>query len=274
MKLLEVIELRHVYPGGVVALEGVNVAIEEGEKVAVVGQNGSGKTTLCRHFNGLLRPTSGKVLLKGVDTAGKTIGELSRTAGYVFQNPSHQLFCSTVWEEVQFGAKNIGLRGEELNTRVKDTLEFFGLARIGKKHPLSFSSGVRKLVALASVYAMRPRLLVLDEPTTGQDHWGREQVGHAVTKMAGDGCACVVVTHDMNFVATYTDRVVVMTEGKVIKEGSPREVFSDWESMKRAFIAPPQVSKLAHMLAGKGVSQRVLTPEELAEELVEKDVIS
>lgn len=273
LSLLEVIELRHVYPGGVLALDGVSLTVREGERVAIVGQNGSGKTTLCKHFNGLLRATSGKILLKGVDTAGKTIGELSRIAGYVFQNPSHQLFCSTIWDEVEFGAKNVGLRGDELKARVQDTLEFFGLAAMAKKHPLSFSSGVRKLVAFASVYAMRPQLLVLDEPTTGQDHWGREKVGEAVNKIAADGCACVVVTHDMNFVATYAQRVVVMAQGKIIMEGHPKEVFSDAECMRKAFIAPPQVSVLARRLADKGVSERVLTPEELAADLVEKGVV-
>ncbi|KYH30796.1 energy-coupling factor ABC transporter ATP-binding protein [Neomoorella mulderi] len=269
-KVAEVVNLRYVYPGGVEALKSINLVLEKGTKVAIIGQNGSGKTTLAKHFNGLLKPTSGKVFVNGIDTATKSTGELARYVGYVFQNPNHQLFSKTVKEEIEFGLKNIGLKGEALRERLIETLDFFGLRPLAFKQPLSFSSGVRKLVALASVYAMRPPILFLDEPTTGQDHPGKVKIGQMIEKMAHEGHTIVVITHDMNFVSRFTERVVVMAQGEIIRDGTPAEIFADRETMEKAHIEPPQIFALARKLAEDGIEINALSPREMAAAFVSR----
>lgn len=273
-KVAETVNLKHVYPGGVEALKNISLVLEKGTRVAIVGQNGSGKTTLSKHFNGLLRPTAGKVFINGIDASTKTTGELSHLVGYVFQNPNYQLFCKTVKEEIEFGLKNIGLEGKELKKRLIETLEFFDLKSVAFEQPLSFSSGVRKLVALASVYAMRPPILFLDEPTTGQDHPGKEKVGQMILRMVNEGHTIVVITHDMNFVSKFTERVIVMAQGEIIKDGATSEIFSDTETMKKAHIEPPQVYKMARRFAVNGIHLNASSPSAMAESLIRQGVIS
>lgn len=269
----EAVDLSHTYPGGVQALKNINLSLSKGTRVAIVGQNGSGKTTLSKHFNGLLRPTSGKVLIDGIDAKSKTTGELAQSVGYVFQNPNYQLFSKTVREEIEFGLRNIGLEGEELRRRLIEALDIFDLRPLVNKQPLSFSSGIRKIVALASVYAMHPPILFLDEPTTGQDHPGKEKIGQLLLTMANEGHTIVVITHDMNFVAKYVERVIVMAQGEIIKDGTPREIFSDYAVMEKAHIQPPQVFSLARSLASYGVQKDLLNPLEMAENLVQRGLI-
>jgi energy-coupling factor transport system ATP-binding protein len=272
-KIAETVGLRHIYPGGVEALKDINLSFERGTKVAIIGQNGSGKTTLAKHFNGLLRPTSGKVFVNGIDTSSRSVGELAREVGYVFQNPNHQLFSKTVKEEIEFGPRNIGLEGNALRNRLIETLDFFELRGIAFKQPLSLSSGVRKLVALASVYAMRPSILFLDEPTTGQDHPGKMKIGQMVEKMANEEHTIIVITHDMEFVTKFTERVIVMAQGEVICDGTPSEIFTDWDTMNRAHIEPPQVYVLARKLTEIGITINALNPAEMAAALVQRRLI-
>lgn len=272
-KIAETVGLKHIYPGGVEALKDINLSFERGTKVAIIGQNGSGKTTLAKHFNGLLRPTSGKVFVNGIDTNSRSVGELAREVGYVFQNPNHQLFSKTVKEEIEFGPRNIGLEGNALRNRLIETLDFFELRGIAFKQPLSLSSGVRKLVALASVYAMRPSILFLDEPTTGQDHPGKMKIGQMVEKMANEGHTIIVITHDMEFVTKFTERVIVMAQGEVICDGTPSEIFTDWDTMNRAHIEPPQVYVLARKLTEIGITINALNPAEMAAALVQRRLI-
>lgn len=272
-KIAETVGLKHIYPGGVEALKDINLSFERGTKVAIIGQNGSGKTTLAKHFNGLLRPTSGKVFVNGIDTNSRSVGELAREVGYVFQNPNHQLFSKTVKEEIEFGPRNIGLEGNALRNRLIETLDFFELRGIAFKQPLSLSSGVRKLVALASVYAMRPSILFLDEPTTGQDHPGKMKIGQMVEKMANEEHTIIVITHDMEFVTKFTERVIVMAQGEVICDGTPSEIFTDWDTMNRAHIEPPQVYVLARKLTEIGITINALNPAEMAAALVQRRLI-
>lgn len=272
-KIAEAVGLKHIYPGGVEALKDINLSFERGTKVAIIGQNGSGKTTLSKHFNGLLRPTSGKVFVNGIDTNSRSVGELAREVGYVFQNPNHQLFSKTVKEEIEFGLRNIGLEGNALRNRLIETLDFFELRGIAFKQPLSLSSGVRKLVALASVYAMRPPILFLDEPTTGQDHPGKMKIGQMVEKMANEEHTIIVITHDMEFVTKFTERVIVMAQGEVICDGTPSEIFSDWDTMNRAHIEPPRVYVLARKLTEIGITINALNPAEMAAALVQRRLI-
>ncbi|MDP4109430.1 MAG: ATP-binding cassette domain-containing protein [Bacillota bacterium] len=270
----QTIDLNHVYPGGVNALKNINLTLEKGVRVAIVGQNGSGKTTLSKHFNGLLRPTSGKILINGTDVATKKTGELASLVGYVFQNPNYQLFSNTVKDEIEFGLKNMNLKAEEIRERLIETVDFFDLRKIAKKQPLTFSSGVRKLVALASVYAMRPPILFLDEPTTGQDHPGKEKIGQMILKMSQEGHTIVVITHDMNFVMRFAERVIVMAEGEIVKDASPREIFCDSVTMEKAHLNPPQVFSLARRLNSFGIPLDTSNPNEMAEAIAQRRATS
>lgn len=269
----QVDNLSHIYPGGVEALKDINLILKRGEKVAIVGQNGSGKTTLSKHFNGLLRPTKGSIKINGMDVAKKKVGEMAKYVGYVFQNPNYQLFSSTVREEIKFGLKNLKLSDNEIKVRTKETLEAFNLTGVAKKQPMSLSGGVRKIVALASVYAMQPSILFLDEPTTGQDQPGKTRIGELIQTMAENGHTIVVITHDMNFVVDFVDRVVVMVQGKIIKDGTPGEIFSDEKTMKKAHIQAPQVVAMANRMRDKGVDIDVLTAKQLASTIVERGIL-
>lgn len=273
-KIIETIQLNHTYTDGTQALKSIDLCIEEGEKIAIVGQNGSGKTTLSKHFNGLLRPTCGQVLVNGRDICNTSTGELSRFIGYVFQNPSYQLFSRSVQEEIKFGLKNIGLKGNELTKRIQETMDYFDLSKDRERQPLSFSSGVRKLIALASVYAMRPQLLILDEPTTGQDHLGKEKVGMLLQKLANAGHTYIVITHDMNFVAKFATRVIVMAKGEIIQDGSPAKLFTNTKVMQKAHLHPPQVFSLAQRLAIANDKQNDLDPPKMAKLLVREGMVS
>jgi energy-coupling factor transport system ATP-binding protein len=239
---LRVEELVHVYPtGSVRALDGVDLVIGSGERVALVGQNGSGKTTLVRHLNGLLRPTAGRVLVGEDDAATLTVARLARRVGLVFQDPDRQIFAASVREEVAFGPRNLGVRGEALEAAVADALELTGLAGEERTNPYDLGESRRKLLTLASVLAMRTPVLVLDEPTTGQDERGVGRVRAIVGAVAGEGRSVIVISHDMRFVAEVAERVVVMRAGRVILDGTPAEAFAaaNRAALSSTFLEPP-----------------------------------
>ena len=242
--------LVHIYEGGVRALEGVDLAITAGERVALIGQNGSGKTTLVRHFDGLLRPTAGRVLIGGVDAAVRTVGQLAREVGLVFQDPDRQIFASTVRGEVEFGPRNLGLRGAALRSAVGEALEATGLGEAADLNPYDLGTSRRKLLALASVLAMGTPVLVLDEPTTGQDMRGMAIVEEIVAAVSAAGRTVVAISHDMRFVAEWFERVVVMRQGRVVLDGSPAEVFAadQWETLRSTFVEPPLPAVLGDRL--------------------------
>ena len=235
-------ELVHVYPdGGVRAVDGVSLRIRAGERVALIGQNGSGKTTLVRHLNGLLRPTSGRVVVDGTDAASRSVATLARSVGLVFQDPDRQVFSPSVRGEVEFGARNVGLRGGALDAAVAAALEETGLADVVDSNPYDLGGSRRKLLALASVLAMGTPVLVLDEPTTGQDARGVERVRRVVEAAGGAGRTVIAVSHDMPFVAETFRRVVVLRAGRVILDGAPDAVFAAdaWEALRSTFVEPP-----------------------------------
>lgn len=242
--------LVHVYDGGVSALDGVDLSVAAGERVALIGQNGSGKTTLVRHFDGLLRPTSGRVLVGGVDAAGRTVAQLAREVGLVFQDPDRQIFASTVRGEVEFGPQNLGLRGAALRSAVANALTATGLEKAAETNPYDLGTSRRKLLALASVLAMRTPVLVLDEPTTGQDMRGMAIVEEVVAAVSAAGRTVVAISHDMRFVAERFDRVVVMRQGRIVLDGSPAEVFArdQWETLRSTFVEPPLAAVLGDRL--------------------------
>jgi energy-coupling factor transport system ATP-binding protein len=241
----------HVYqPGGVRALDDVSLRVGRGERAAVIGQNGSGKTTLVRHLNGLLRPDTGRVLIDGTDAAGRTVAELARSVGLVFQDPDRQIFAGSVLAEVSFGPRNLGMRGGRLKEAVASALKAVGLADAATTNPYDLGSSRRKLLALASVLAMRTPILVLDEPTTGQDMAGIEIVRSVIERAHGDGRTVIAISHDMEFVASAFDRVIVMRDGTVIGDGTPASVFapSGWDQLRSTHLEPTPAARVGERL--------------------------
>jgi energy-coupling factor transport system ATP-binding protein len=224
---IDVAGLRHTYPGSTVeAVRGVDLRIEPGESIAIVGRNGSGKTTLVKHLNGLLRPSSGEVRIGGRGTADRPIHELAATIGFVFQDPADQLFDRSVEREVGFGPRNLGLATSAIRDRVDTALAAVRLEQARATNPYDLGGSDRKLVALASVLAMDPAVLVLDEPTTGQDAPGIELIGAIVAAWSSAGRSVIAITHDMEFAAEHFGRIVVMREGEVGADGTPASIFS------------------------------------------------
>ena len=243
--------LVHVYSEGEVrALDTVDLHIAAGEHVALVGQNGSGKTTLVRHLNGLLRPTSGRVLIDGADAASLTVAQLAARVGLVFQDPDRQIFSGSVRGEVEFGARNVGLGTEARREAVGRALRATGLEGQEATNPYDLGGARRKLLALASVLAMETPVLVLDEPTTGQDAAGVERVREIVANAAASGRTVIAISHDMRFVAEGFERVVVMRDGRVILDGPPSVVFAaaSWAELGSTYLEPPRAAVVGDRL--------------------------
>jgi energy-coupling factor transport system ATP-binding protein len=250
---IELEDVSFAYPDGTQALSDFGLRIEPGELVAVVGQNGSGKSTLVRHLNGLLRPTSGRVLLDGLDVRGVHVATLAERVGLAFQNPDRQLFAGRVSTEVAFGPKNLGVRGVALDERVNSALDAVGLSAEAASNPYDLGYSRRKLLALASVLAMRTPVLVLDEPTTGQDARGDARVRAVVAAAALERRTVIAISHDMRFVAECFRRVVVMRAGRVVLDGTPEVVFGQaaWPELRAAYLEPP-LAALAGARLGLG----------------------
>jgi energy-coupling factor transport system ATP-binding protein len=235
------------YPGGIRALDGVSLAVEAGQRVAIVGQNGSGKSTLVRQLDGLLRPTRGRVLIDGADIRPRHVAELARTIGLAFQNADRQIFAGSVRGEVSFGPHNVGVRGAELEAAVTQALRAVGMEDQLDTNPYDLGYSRRKLLGLASVLAMRTPVVVLDEPTTGQDADGVTRVQGIVRSLAHEGRTVIAISHDMRFVAETFERVVVMGAGRVLVDGSPADVFSEpnWPVLSSTFVDPPLAARVA-----------------------------
>ncbi|ASJ04872.1 energy-coupling factor ABC transporter ATP-binding protein [Thermococcus barossii] len=223
--MIRVKNLWHVYENGREALRGVDFEMGE-EIVALVGQNGSGKTTLAKHLNGLLKPTRGKVTIDGMDTREHTVAELSRVVGYVFQNPEHMFFEEDVFREVAFGPKNLGLSEEEVTKRVQWALRVVNLQGYEKRTPYSLSGGEKQRLAIACVLAMRPKYLILDEPTTGLDAKSATGVVETIRELRKEGHGILLITHDMDLVLELAERVVLLHGGRKVFDGPVEEFFS------------------------------------------------
>jgi energy-coupling factor transport system ATP-binding protein len=238
------------YPDGTRALAGVDLAIRPGERVAIIGRNGSGKSTLVRQLNGLLRPTEGRVLLDGDDTRGRHVAELARTVGLLFQNPDRQIFAGSVRGEVAFGPRNLGRRGAELDRAVEAALVAVGLDGMSDAHPYDLGYSRRKLLALASILAMQTPIVVLDEPTTGQDAHGVARVQAIVARLSAEGRTVVAISHDMRFAAESFERVVVMRGGLVIVDGTPADAFGEpsWPALASTYLEPPLPARVGGRL--------------------------
>jgi energy-coupling factor transport system ATP-binding protein len=254
--------LVHRYDNGLEALHGIDLRIAPGESVAIVGQNGSGKTTLVKHLNGLLRPTAGEVRVGEVATTAERVDRLAGQVGFVFQDPDDQLFSRTVERELRFGPGNLGLDAASISRSVDQSLEAIGLSAYRAANPYDLDASGRKLVALGSILAMDPAILVLDEPTTGQDGPGVARVGAVVDGFVAAGRTVVAITHDMEFAAAHFARVVVLRAGEVVADGSPAAVFApaNHALLDSTGLLAPVTARLAARL---GLDMAPLTVEAL-----------
>ncbi len=250
------------------AIDGLDVDVEKGSFVAILGHNGSGKSTLAKHINAILTPTEGTVWVAGMDTADENnLWEIRRKAGMVFQNPDNQIIGNVVEEDVGFGPENIGVPTEEIWRRVEESLEAVGMTAFRYKSPNKLSGGQKQRVAIAGIMAMRPECIVLDEPTAMLDPNGRKEVIRTVRELnRREGITVLLITHYMEEVIQ-ADRVIVMDEGKIVMDGTPAEVFSRVEELKGYRLDVPQVTELAYELRKNGVSlpADILSPEEFVE---------
>ena len=228
MKDLSLRNVSFSYPGGFLAVDDVSIDIKGGENVAIVGQNGAGKTTTVKMINGLLRPTKGDVLVGDMNTKDYTTAQVSRIVGYVFQNPDDQIFHATVEEEVRFGPKNMKLSMEEEDSRVEDALKITGMDIYRSENPMNLPLSVRKFVTIAAVISMGTEILIFDEPTAGQDIDGNRRLSQILKTMQARGKTIITISHDMEFVAENFDRVIIMAKKKVVKEGTPEEIFLNY----------------------------------------------
>jgi energy-coupling factor transport system ATP-binding protein len=253
--LIQCRDLEHTYASQVKALDGVSLDIFKGDMVAIVGQNGSGKTTLVKHFNGLLMPTAGEILVDGQPTAQQGVFKLGQKVGYVFQNPDYQIFSETVFDEVAFSPRLRKLPEDEVKDRVHEALEAVGLAGKDEEDPFSLTKSGRQRVAVASVLAAKPEVLILDEPTTGLDYGEQHSMMDMVRKLNENGSTIIFVTHHMWVVAEYAKRVFVMKEGKLMLEGTTREVFSHGDELREAFLRPPHFVEFSNRLGWTFLTQ-------------------
>jgi len=258
------------YLDGDWVLRDVNLRIEAGEYVAIIGPNGAGKTTLAKQFNGLLLPTRGQVRVQGRETASLRPRELARAVGYAFQNPDHQIFAATTREEIAFGPRNLGLSEAEVRARADDALARFGLNDVADAPPALLSFGLRRKVALAAVYAMRPQALILDEPTGGLDRASIREVMNVVADLHAEGHTVILITHDMELVAEQAERVILLHAGQVLLDTTPREAFVQSERLRAAGLTPPQITRLAQRLAPHDFPADLLTVEEFVAAYVGK----
>ncbi len=263
--IIEIIDLHHVYPSGTHALRGVNIKIYPGEFVAIIGQNGSGKTTFVKHLNGLLRATSGIVRVNGIDVSKRKVSEMARIVGYCFQNPDHQIFCDSVYKEVAYGPNNLGLDPDEIDKRVNEALEAVGMSHMKEVHPRDLSKGQRQRLAVASVLSMRPNILIVDEPTTGQDYRDGLEMLELIARLNQQGHTVLFITHDMPMVARFAQRVIVFRDGEVLLDGSTWEVFRQVDTLRTTFLEPPQITLVAHQLR-EYFPETVLSVSEMVEQ--------
>jgi energy-coupling factor transport system ATP-binding protein len=234
-----------------------------------MGQNGAGKTTLVKQFNGLLKPNKGNVLIDRVNTRNISIAQLARKVGFVFQNPDHQLFSETVEEEVAFALKNFGFDEETIEKRVTWALNLLDLTEYRKTSPFMLSGGERKRVALASVLAWDPEVVILDEPTIGQDHQQKETLRQFIIQLNSQGKTVVIVTHDVEFVAECNPRVTLMSQGQIVADGEARQILTNSEVALKAFVVPPQITQIFQGLADLGFPTDVIDVSEAGKILIE-----
>ena len=256
--------------GIITAVDNVNLDIQKGDFIAILGHNGSGKSTFAKHINALLTPTEGTLWVDGMDTSDEDkVLDVRQTAGMVFQNPDNQIVCTLVDEEVGFGPENIGIPTKDIWTRVEDSLKAVGMYQYRNASPNKLSGGQKQRVAIAGIVAMKPKCIILDEPTAMLDPLGRQDILNVITQLnKKEGVTIVLITHYMEEII-HADKVFVMDKGKVVMEGKPRDIFSQVEQLKKLRLDVPQVTELAYELrkSGLDIPLGILTREELIKAL-------
>lgn len=265
--------LSFTYPDGTQALKNINIEIEKGEKVAIIGPNGAGKSTLFSHFNGLTEPTSGCVKIEGkaISFEKDELLKVRQKVGIVFQDPNDQLFAPTVKEDIAFGPMNLGLSYDEVEKRVEDALKMVGMENYENKTPHHLSGGQQKRIAIAGIIAMKPEIMILDEPTAGLDPKGRDEILDLLAAMHKErGITIILVSHSMEDVAKYVGRIIVMNQGQVMFDDVPKKVFRHYKELEAIGLAAPQVTYLMHELKEEGfpVSTDATTVDEARDEIL------
>jgi len=265
---IQVVGLDFQYPDGTRALENINLEINQGEFIALIGQNGSGKTTLSKCLNGLYKPTAGDIIVDGLNSRDTSIVQMVKRVGYVFQNPDHQLFNSNCWDEIAYGPRNIQLSDEDVKDRVEEAIQVVGLPKVYiTEHPFFLSKGLRQRVAIASILALRPHVIIVDEPTTGQDIKQSLEIMDFLQDLnEKHGHTIIIITHDMPIVGKYARRVIAMAQAQIMADGPPREVFTRSEMLEKTFLSPPQITQLAQADPGLGFDPGTLTVDEMVEQ--------
>lgn len=251
------------------ALSNINIQIDEGEFIGLIGHTGSGKSTLVQHLNGLLKPTSGDVIVDGINTSKKDVSlrEIRQKVGLVFQYPEHQLFEETIYADIAFGPKNLGLKDNEVDMRVKSAMENVGLdfESLKDRSPFELSGGQKRRAAIAGVIAMKPKLLILDEPTAGLDPAGRDEILGGIRKLyEKEKMTIVLVSHSMEDIAKLANRILVMDKGELVMDDSPKEVFKRAPELEEIGLGVPQITNFMRELKSKGydVNDEIITVEE------------
>lgn len=261
---IEIKGLRFTYPTGLEALKGINLTIHSGEQVAIVGQNGAGKTTLVRHFNGLLKPTSGSIFIGDWETTQFSVAKLASRVGYVFQNPDDQLFSRDVLSEITFGPRNLGYAKEKVDELVQRALTLTELSDKTETNPYDLSPTWRKMIALASIIAMDTPIVIFDEPTTGQDAVNVARIANVIAELKREGKTVITITHDIDFCAENFERVIALSNGQVLLDGPAREVLGQEEILAQTYVDPPQLTRLGKRL---GLKETVTRQEEFLKAL-------
>src|SRR5579859_1103054 len=270
--IIEVRDVSFRYPGSTVnVLDHVNLSIHRGDFIALIGQNGAGKTTLAKTFNGLFQPVSGNLLVDGLNTRTAGLARLARVVGYVYQNPDHQIFAKSVREEVAFGPRNLGMSAAEVQAAVDHALELVEMTHEADSYPFVLGCGQRQKLAVASVIAMNSPVMVVDEPTTGLDLRGALNILNLLRRWNESGRTFIVITHDMDIVAEYANRCIVMINGKVAADGNTRSVLADEAVLTEAHLALPRITKIAQMIDSRhNFPTDVLTVQEFRTALAER----
>jgi len=268
--VLKIDDLGYTYATGSTALEHVSFEVREGEFIAIIGQNGAGKSTLLKNITGLLTPTEGNIYINGVNTKELSVASISREVGFVLQNPDRQLFANTVFDEVAFGLRNAKIPEDEIKRRVLETLESVGLSDKVEEFPPALSKGDRAKVVVASVIVMRANIIILDEPTSGQDYKGCYQIMEIAKRLNGEGHTVIFVTHHMPLVSEFSERTIVMSRKHVLLDGPSHDVFEHVALLETTNIRPPQITRFGTMLEEKiPISGTMLSVTELGDALLQ-----
>lgn len=277
--IIDIKNLNYIYNPGTPfekkALDNINLQINEGDFIGLIGHTGSGKSTLVQHLNGLMKPSSGRIIVDGIDLTNKdsSLREIRQRVGLVFQYPEHQLFEESIYKDIAFGPKNLGLKDMELDERVRSSMELVGLdyELLKDRSPFELSGGQKRRVAIAGVIAMKPKVLVLDEPTAGLDPAGRDEILNEIKSLyEKEGITIVLVSHSMEDVARLVNRILVMDKGRLVMDGATREVFKRASELEEIGLGIPQITRFMRSFNDKvsNIKTDILTVEEAKEEIM------